>query len=184
MWRIFEKPKILARDVFETSQRRHGKDIFFEICSRRLKDVTQKTSFLRCIWDVLKTSQKRHLFWDVSERCLRYLSQWRSDWDLSETTRAGWESCSKKFLNIHRKAPALECLFKWKCRPSVLKLFQKEDSIQVLSCECYEIFKSTCFGEHLWTAAWTFSYKVTQQATWELTRTFSQKQKKNHLQVS
>ena len=87
---IFDKPKILPRDVFETSQRRHGKDIFFEICSRRLKDVTQKTSFLRCFWDVLKTSQKRHLFWDVSERSLRYLSQWRSDWDLSETSHAGW----------------------------------------------------------------------------------------------
>ena len=72
------------------SQRRHGKDIFFEICSTRLKDVTQKTSFLRCIWDVLKTSQKRHLFWDVSETSLRYLSQWRSDWDLSETSHAGW----------------------------------------------------------------------------------------------
>ena len=32
--------KNLARDVFETSQRHHGKDIFFEICSRRFKDVT------------------------------------------------------------------------------------------------------------------------------------------------
>ena len=54
-----------------------------------VKDVTQKTSFLKCFWDVLKTSQKRHLFWDVSERSLRYLSQWRSDWDLSETSHAG-----------------------------------------------------------------------------------------------
>ena len=90
LWHIFGKPKILARDVFETSQRRHGKDIFFEICPRRLKDVTQKTSFLKCFWDVLKTSQKGHLFWDVSKRSLRYLSQWRSDWDLSETSHAGW----------------------------------------------------------------------------------------------
>ena len=73
------------------SQRRHGKDIFLEIYLRRLKDVTQKTSFLRCFWEVLKTWQKRHLLWDVSERCLRYVSQWRSDWDLSETSRAGWE---------------------------------------------------------------------------------------------
>ena len=90
VWRIFEKPKILARDVFETSQRRHGKDIFFEICPRRLKDVTQKTSFWRCFWVVSKTSQKRHLFWGVSERSLRYLSQWKSDWDLSETSHACW----------------------------------------------------------------------------------------------
>ena len=60
---------------------------------RRLKDVSKKTSFLRCIWDVLKTSQKSHLFWDVSKRSLRCLSQWRSDWDLSETSHGGWEAC-------------------------------------------------------------------------------------------
>ena len=104
---IFEKFQIPAWDVFETSQRCHRKDIFFEICLRRLKDViektsflrwllrrlidvTKKTSFLRYIWDVLKTSQKSRLLWDVSEWSLRCLSQWRSDWDLSETSRAGW----------------------------------------------------------------------------------------------
>ena len=104
LWHIFEKPKILARDVFERSQRRDGKDIFFEICSRRLKDVTQKTSFLRCFWDVLKTSQKRHLFWDFSKRSLRCLSQWKSDWDLSETshsdlvtTTVKWSFCWYSF---------------------------------------------------------------------------------------
>ena len=48
LWDIFEKSRLLSGDVFETSQRRHGKDIFFEICSRRLQDVIQKTSFLRC----------------------------------------------------------------------------------------------------------------------------------------
>ena len=52
LWVIFKKPKILARDVFETSQRCPEKDTFFEICSRRLKDVTQKASFL----DVFETS--------------------------------------------------------------------------------------------------------------------------------
>ena len=57
---------------------------------RRLKDVAKKISFLRCIWDVLKTSQKRRLFWDVSERYLRCLSQWRSVWDISKTSHAGW----------------------------------------------------------------------------------------------
>ena len=85
----FEKLQILARDVFETFQRRHGMGIIFEICSRalkditndiffemflrRLKDVTKETSFLRCIWDVLKTSQKvislemfLRSLWDVS----------------------------------------------------------------------------------------------------------------------
>ena len=63
---------------------------------RRLKVVTKKTSFLRCIWGVLKTSQKSRLFWNVSERSLRCLSQWRSDWDLSETSHAGWVTFSWK----------------------------------------------------------------------------------------
>ena len=58
---------------------------------RRLKDVSKKTSSLRCIWNVWKTSQKRRLFWDVSERSLRCLSQWRSVWDISKTSHAGWE---------------------------------------------------------------------------------------------
>ena len=47
-WGIFGKSQVLARDIFEMSQKRHGKNIFFEICFRRLKDVTQKTSLLRC----------------------------------------------------------------------------------------------------------------------------------------
>ena len=51
---IFEKPGILARDVFGTFQRRHGKEIFFEICPRCLKQVTQKIPFLRCVKDVIK----------------------------------------------------------------------------------------------------------------------------------
>ena len=88
LWVIFEKPKILARDVFERSQRRREKDICFEMCLRRLKDDTKKTSFLRCYWDILKTSQKSYLFWDVSKRSMRCFSQWRSNWDLSETSYA------------------------------------------------------------------------------------------------
>ena len=63
----------------------------------------------------------------------------------------------KKFRKIRRKTPALESLIKWKCRPSVLKLYQKEASTQVFFCEYCEIFKNTFFGEHLWTAVWTFS---------------------------
>ena len=57
---------------------------------RRLIDVRKKTSFLRCIWDVLQTSQKGRLFWDVSEKSLWCLSQRKSDWVLSETSHAGW----------------------------------------------------------------------------------------------
>ena len=103
LWCIFEKPQILARDVFETSQKRRlfwdmletsykrlTKEIFFEMFLRSLIDVAKKTSFLRCIWEVLKASQERHLFWDVSKRSLRCLSQCRSDKDLSETSHADW----------------------------------------------------------------------------------------------
>ena len=86
----FEKLQILARDVFETFQRRHGMDIIFEICSRALKDITNDIffeMFLRRLKDVTKS----HLFWDVSKRSLRCLSHWRSDWNLSETSYAGWD---------------------------------------------------------------------------------------------
>ena len=48
LWGIFEKPQTLARGVFETSQKRHRKKIFFEILLRRLKAVTQKISFEIC----------------------------------------------------------------------------------------------------------------------------------------
>ena len=56
-----------SRYIFETYQRRHRINIFFEICFRRPRDVTWKTPLLRCLWDVLKRSQKRHLFCDVLE---------------------------------------------------------------------------------------------------------------------
>ena len=54
--------------------RNHFCDIFLEnqkylreMFLRRLRDVTEKTSFLRYVRDVLKTSHKRHLFWNVFE---------------------------------------------------------------------------------------------------------------------
>ena len=52
----FRKTKILARDVFETSQKYNGKNIFFEICPRHLKDATQKTPLLRCFGEVSEIS--------------------------------------------------------------------------------------------------------------------------------
>ena len=85
---------------------------FFKIYLRRLTDVTQKRSFLRRIWDVLKTSQKSHLFWDVSERSLRCLSQWRSDWDLSETSYAIWKT-RKKIKVYGIKVISKYALLKW-----------------------------------------------------------------------
>ena len=76
----------------KTTYRRHTKGIFFEMFLGRLKDVTKKTSFLKCIWGVLKTSRICHIFWNISEKSLRCPSQWRSDWDLSETCHAGWDN--------------------------------------------------------------------------------------------
>ena len=38
-----------------------------EIFLRSLREVAKKRSFLRYAWDVLKTSRKRHLLWDVFE---------------------------------------------------------------------------------------------------------------------
>ena len=35
-------------------------------------------------------SQKRRLFWDISERSWSGLSQWRFDWYISKTSHAGW----------------------------------------------------------------------------------------------
>ena len=78
-----------------------------EMFVRRLRDVKGKISFLRCIWDVLKTSQKRYLFWGLSERSLRYLSQWRSDWDLSETSHTNWKGSEWK------KTAQVDCLLKF-----------------------------------------------------------------------
>ena len=71
---------------------------------RRDREVTKKTSFLRCIWDVLKTSQKRRLFWDVSERSLRCLSQWRSVWDISKNSHVGWDTWIDKSLSLGGKS--------------------------------------------------------------------------------
>ena len=37
---VFEQPQIPLRNIFETYQRRHRIDTLFEICLKRLKDVT------------------------------------------------------------------------------------------------------------------------------------------------
>ena len=49
---IVTNTKIYFWDISETSENKH----LFEICLRRLKDVTWKTSFMGCIWDVIKRS--------------------------------------------------------------------------------------------------------------------------------
>ena len=66
-----------------------------ERCFWAVSETSRKRqSFLRFIWDVLKTSQKSHPFWDVSKRSQRCLCQWISDWGLSETSHAGWDLSS------------------------------------------------------------------------------------------
>ena len=76
---IFEKSEILVRDISETSKRRHGIDIFFEICSKSLKDVTQTTSFLRCFWGVSEMSLSIEVWLrslrDISWQLGSYISQ-------------------------------------------------------------------------------------------------------------
>ena len=60
---------------------------FLEMCLRRLKDVTKKTLFLRCIWDVLKTSQKDSFF-EMYLRCLKDVTKetslLRCFWEVSD----------------------------------------------------------------------------------------------------
>ena len=61
-------------------------------CKRCFWDISgtsPKRHFLRGIWDVLKTSQKAHVFWNVSKRSLRCLFQWRSNWRAQ--SHAGWD---------------------------------------------------------------------------------------------
>ena len=110
---------------------------------RRLKDVTKKTSFLRCIWDVLKTSQKdifltciwgvlktsqkRHLVWDIFEMPLRRhkkTSFSRCMWDALKTSqkkpsflRYIWDALKtsqKRRLFEDISYRSLRCLSQWR----------------------------------------------------------------------
>ena len=56
-----------------------------EIFLRHLIYVMEKTSFSSYVWDVLKTSYKRRLFWDVSEKCYRCHKKTHLFWDVLET---------------------------------------------------------------------------------------------------
>ena len=72
-----------------------------ERCFWAVSETSRKRqSFLSFIWDVLKTSQKSLPFWDVSKRSQICLCQWRTDWDLWETSHAGWDlsSCFRLLL--------------------------------------------------------------------------------------
>ena len=62
--------------VFLKSDKYLG-DIFL----RRLWD-----NFLRFVWDLLKMSHKKHLFWDVFEMSLRRHKKRRLFWDVFETS--------------------------------------------------------------------------------------------------
>ena len=106
---------IFLDNEFVTSSRRHIKDIFYKMYLRHLQDITQKTSFLRCIWDVSKTSRKRRLsgdvlktsyiclekdiFPDIHVRCLKHVSRktsfFRCLWEVFETSLSmeTWLKC-------------------------------------------------------------------------------------------
>ena len=66
-WDVSEmsRKRLLFRDMFKKSYRRHKKDIFFEMYLRRLKDVPFEM-FLRRLWDV-------SLNGDLIEISLRHL---------------------------------------------------------------------------------------------------------------
>ena len=94
-------------DVFSKNQKYLRK-----ISLRRLIEVTEKTSFLRYSRDASKTSHKRHLFWDVFERSLRYLSQWRSDRSLRDIScQLGWTLALKKWAE--RPWTMFQCIYYW-----------------------------------------------------------------------
>ena len=116
----------LFRNVLERYLKCLKKDIFLEIHLRSLKDVAWKTSFLRYIWDVSKTSPERRLFWDVSEMSLRCLSQRRPNWDVSETSHAGWVTT----LTFH---VCFSSIYEFKS-PSffILAIYNPGDSYKVL----------------------------------------------------
>ena len=82
-WKITNISKRCFWDVSEISRNRY----FSGICSRRLKDVPQKTSFMRCFWAVLKKSQK-NIFLERSSRrfkgVTKKLPHLRCFWEVSE----------------------------------------------------------------------------------------------------
>ena len=94
---ITDNPTEITRNYFCGVFLKNHK-YFQEMFLRRLRDVTEKTYFLRCFSDVLKTSRKSHLFWDVHNRPLRCCSQWRSDWDLSKTSHGGWVKTIRQYF--------------------------------------------------------------------------------------
>ena len=136
LWDIFGKSQIPSTYIFETNQRRHRINIFFETCLRRLKDVTWKTCFLRFIWDVLKRSQKVYLFCDVFktswrghkkhiffEMYLRYLKE--------VTKRTCFEMYLRRLKEVTKKASFLRCI------RNLLKTSQKR---RLLRC-FWEVFE-------------------------------------------
>ena len=68
---VFLKNKTYLPEMFLASFLRcFGKGIFFEMFLRRLKDVTKKTSLLRCFWEVSEIS----LSMEIWLRSLRDIS--------------------------------------------------------------------------------------------------------------
>ena len=55
----------IDRDISKTSQKHLKRDVFFETSLRRLKYISKMMSFLRNLYDISNTSQKRCLCWDL-----------------------------------------------------------------------------------------------------------------------
>ena len=82
------------KDALRNFAKFTGKNLCQGLFLNKVAGLRQPFHFLSVLSDivitVLKTSQKSHLFLDVSKSSLRCLSQWWSDWDLSETSYTDW----------------------------------------------------------------------------------------------
>ena len=65
----------IERDISETSFKHLKRDGFFVTSLRRLKYISKKMSFLSCLQDISKTSQKRRLLCEAFKTSCVYLKK-------------------------------------------------------------------------------------------------------------
>ena len=100
-------------------------------------------------------SQTSNLFWDVSKRSLRCLCQWRSDWDLSKTSHAGWEGDITSNSNEIFEKYLWRILFLVKFQTYSLQFIQKINFSTGIVHEFCLLFSNIYLNEHL---EWLLSF--------------------------
>ena len=85
-----------------------------EMFLRCLRDVTEKTSFSRHVWDVLKASYKRRLFWDVSETSYRYHKK-----DIF------FEMYLRRLKDVSKKSSLLRCFWEVFLNRNLIEISQR-----------------------------------------------------------